>query len=340
MPQFVISEADRLLLSFVLATDDRLGDWNAWRDLMAIADIDGTTHELLPSLYKRLEAMAYAGDELARLRGIYRYHWTRSQQRIAAARAVRQTFSGASLHFIGPADETASSYLAEPGTLPLHTPRFTVRYKDSGAALDALADAGWEVSPSGARRSIRARLVQSEWELEDSNGHRVLLSNFFNHWLRSRSYQRTVWARTTGIEGTTERQPHVADLLLASLTDEIAYAPALRWAVSSLAVAASAEQIEHLTAALDAPVIRYLLPPLEARLAALHEQRPDVRTVEAALTITRAAQQRTVTPDTATRPGVRQRVADLGHVIVAAPRIVRRFGGVNGTRRYLARSRR
>ena len=331
---FTPDDADASLLSFVLNDDDSLERWTAWRRLIEIEDVAGTTHELLPAAYKRLESLAYEGPELGRLKGIYRYHWTRSQQARSAARAAGSVLTESAIEFLAPADQLTTTYLADPGILQLRPPRISVRYEDSGAAIEALLSAGWSYVQSNASTpSIRSRLVQTEWDLQTKTEQNVTITNFFMPSIRDRLSEREVWRRSARIEGT-ERTPSPLDLFLAAIGSSATRGSDLRWALATLPIARAHKPFADLKPVIRQRVWRYLLPAIETRLAFLDAVAPEVPSLAHALETTRvvlAEEQRAEAPATGWRAGTARPI----HLVGAAVRILGRYGGLRGTRRYL-----
>lgn len=338
LPLFSIDQADRTLLTFVLQSDDDLDGWNEWRRLIALEDIAGDTHELIPALYKRLEGR-YDGPEMGRLRGIYRFHWTRSQQHQAGDRAISNALSSARIDHLGPADRAAGGDLDEPGILPLRQPRVTVRYEESGAALRALAAAGWSVERADrGARALRARLVQTEWQLTDGEGREARLVNHYNPAFRDRVAERVVWERSLGTVGGSERLASAEDRFLASLSDAIAHQGALRWAIATVAIARAGNGLDALDAMLRAPVVQFALPVLESRLAFLMAA-VDVPLLDQALEAIRGARSDANSVGTGSGTSLPRAAATPVHLALAAPRLIGRYGGLRGTWRYLRSAR-
>jgi hypothetical protein len=339
---FAPTEGDATLLAFALSRDDRVERWTAWRSAHELDDVAGVTHELLPAVYKRLEELRHPDPDLGRLRGIYRYQWTRGQQHRAAANGAHEVLGRARVWHLRPWDLDAAARIEKPGVLLLTTPRITVPYERSGAAIEALSAAGWTVAPvPRASRSVRARLTQTEWNLEQPGGASLILANHYNPRLRDRAQERDVWRRSTPAGGYA-RDVAPSDLIFGALTDAIAHREALRWAVASFHLSTALETATggpiDLGALLSARVARFLLGPVESRLAYLATIEPENATVAGALAAARAERAR-LDADRPAGRGARGAIGLLPHMAEASIRIVRRFGGPRGTWRYLRATR-
>jgi hypothetical protein len=73
--------AQELLLQIALGESaERVErDWARWKSLALLADVDGDSFQILPLAYRNLTLLGIDDAELTKLRGIYRYTWSRHQ---------------------------------------------------------------------------------------------------------------------------------------------------------------------------------------------------------------------------------------------------------------------
>ena len=89
MPASQIDSTQLSLLKACLAPADEVErHWRAWREQADLDSLDDASNRLLPLLYRRLEAAGIADPDMARLRGVYRYHWCRNQLLLAELRRL------------------------------------------------------------------------------------------------------------------------------------------------------------------------------------------------------------------------------------------------------------
>ena len=70
-----------LLLKFCLLTDPDQARraWQAWRAQIDLDDLDPSCFRLMSLVYRRLVDLGIDDRDLARIKGLHRYHWTRNQ---------------------------------------------------------------------------------------------------------------------------------------------------------------------------------------------------------------------------------------------------------------------
>jgi len=70
--------------------------WNRWNDLTTLDDVQTQSFNLLPLVYRNLTNLGVNGQDIDRLRGVYRYTWSRNQLLMSTgARAIRTLNRGA-----------------------------------------------------------------------------------------------------------------------------------------------------------------------------------------------------------------------------------------------------
>jgi len=85
-----------LLLHAILSEDDSaIEKWNAWRQRIAVADVDSDAQRLLPLLVDKLRRMGVDHPDLAKYRSVTRYVWFKNQMLFQVAQRVLVAFAEA-----------------------------------------------------------------------------------------------------------------------------------------------------------------------------------------------------------------------------------------------------
>jgi hypothetical protein len=134
----------------VILSDEAASAEHAWRRFRADQKLDTLAPgaiRLLPAVSERLHALGIEDDQLARVRGISRYLWVRSQLAVAGAKEAAALLAARgvpSLALKGLALVSAST--VELARRPLLDADLCVRPTDFAAAAQVLGEAGWSIS--------------------------------------------------------------------------------------------------------------------------------------------------------------------------------------------------
>ena len=334
-------DTDLALLGVVMSpAGETAARWDAWAASVDIDVLSPAAYGLLPALYKAIEAAGVTHPWLARLRGVYRRHWTERQRHLAAYEAAASVLADAGIEFLRPADQQVSLFLHEPVVQQLGPPRVAVRWSTAPIALDALTDSGWRVEDDASRaRSLRARLTRTNWTLSGEGGVTAELVNFFDPWIVDQRRDADVWERARAAPGSGPPNASASDVAVAALTDQLDLAGAVRWALGTTAVLEAAGEYVSLQPVLDRPTARHVLPAVVSRLRLLESEGLSSNAGRLLLEAEElAALHRlpTTTPERASDWG-RRRVRALARRPTAAREILKRHRGLAGVRAYLAR---
>ena len=78
-PAWVPTPRNELLLRAALGEgDEALAAWKGWKAQVALDDYDFAEGQLLPLLFRNLSTVAPDDDDIGRLRGVYRFNWSRN----------------------------------------------------------------------------------------------------------------------------------------------------------------------------------------------------------------------------------------------------------------------
>lgn len=221
MPASQIDSTQLSLLKACLAPADEIErHWRAWREQADFDSLDDASNRLLPLLYRRLEAAGIADPDMARLRGVYRYHWCRNQLLLAELRrllpALRELgvevllLKGAAL---------IHRYYHDPGIRPMSDLDIMIRPEDMEAVFALLRERGWQPKVQADLDRMRTRrLIHAVDFRRDWNG-RVLEIDV--HWtpLHRSTWpgaEKAFWERSlaTSVDGQACRVLDPTDQLL------------------------------------------------------------------------------------------------------------------------------
>jgi hypothetical protein len=232
--------AQELLLAAALSEGgEAVAAWEAWG---RVADVDGAdpgSQRLFPLVYRRLAAAGVDDPRLAKLKGVYRFSWSRNQllfhQGAAAVRALREAgidtllLKGAAL---------ATLVYRDPGVRPMDDLDLLVHREDAPRAMDVLRAAGWR--PASERPEERLAVWHADYFV-DAGGRALDL-----HWnaLWQLSDDADLWAGSvpTSLNGVPTRALGHADQLLHVCVHGLRWAsvPPIRWVADAVLVVRSA----------------------------------------------------------------------------------------------------
>jgi len=238
MPAAQITPVQLSLLQACLAPGDGIEPhWRAWRGQAELDSLDEASNRLLPLLYRRLEAAGLNDPDMARLRGIYRYHWCRNQLLLAELRrllaALREL--GVEVLLLKGAALIQRHY-RDPGIRPMSDLDIMVRPGDMDTVFGLLQERGWQPKVRAELEQMRTRrLLHAVDFRRDWNG-RVLEIDV--HWtpLHRSTWpgaEKAFWARSlaTSVDGIACRILDPTDQLLHTCLHGGAWnvMPPLRW---------------------------------------------------------------------------------------------------------------
>jgi hypothetical protein len=155
------SAQGQLLLQAALFDDERgVRAWDALRPQFDIERLEGGSLGLLPFVYEHVSARDPEDPILGRLRGVYRYTWSRNQLGLESLVRMLATLHESSVEtvLLGEA-ALISEYYRRLGVRALDEPAILVRPSDATHALGALTREGWTI----------LRRTRAHWLLDAPN---------------------------------------------------------------------------------------------------------------------------------------------------------------------------
>ena len=169
--------------------------WLLWRSSVNIEHLDDASNRLLPMLYRQMETAKVSDPELARLRGIYRYHWVKNLLLMSELREILAALRNASVEVMllkGAA--LINRYYHDPGLRPMSDLDIMVRPEDMKKVFGILTNLHWTPRVNVDIDKIRIeRLTHAIDFVREKNG-RVIEVDL--HWT---PLQRARWE---GVEST------------------------------------------------------------------------------------------------------------------------------------------
>lgn len=119
--------------------------WERWRATVGLDEIDHGSQRLLPLVYRNIGAEGFDEEVAGRLKGVYRFAWSRNQILFSrAAEAIgRLTEAGIETLVLKGASLALLSYL-DAGARPMDDVDVLVPFGRIADAVEALSAAGWQ----------------------------------------------------------------------------------------------------------------------------------------------------------------------------------------------------
>lgn len=242
MPASQITPAQLSLLKACLASSDEIErHWRAWREHIDIDRLDEASNRLLPLLYRRLEAAGIADPDMARLRGVYRYHWCRNQLLLAELRRLLAALRdlGVPVLLLKGAALIHRHY-HDPGIRPMSDLDIMVRPEDMDTVFNLLRERGWQPRVQADLERMRTRrLIHAVDFRRDWNGRMLEIDVHWTPLHRSTwpGAETAFWARSlaTRMDGLPCQVLDPTDQLLHTCLHGGAWnvMPPLRWVVDA-----------------------------------------------------------------------------------------------------------
>lgn len=144
------AEQALLLRAAVLQKAPALEAWRRWRARSDFDALDRTSLKLVPQLYRNLVQHDVTDPLLGKLKGIYRFAWSRSQIRLRTTAGVLTA-----LHEAGVATlvlkglALAALHYRDHGARPMDDVDVLVPWSQAAAAMDVLTSNGWAAPAAG-----------------------------------------------------------------------------------------------------------------------------------------------------------------------------------------------
>ncbi len=147
---------EALIRAAVLEGDAARSAWKQWLALGGNVDrIDGASYGLLPQVYRNLEAIAPEEPLLAKLKGVYRYHWYRNQVLLhGAADAVRALEAAGVPTLVLKGAALAILHYGDAGARPMEDVDVLVPRERVHEAMEVVRQAGFASVPATPATSV------------------------------------------------------------------------------------------------------------------------------------------------------------------------------------------
>ncbi len=135
-----------LLLQVCLLTDKEAARsaWKEWSGRVNLDDLDPSSFRIMSLVYRRLVELGINSPDLARIKGIYRYHWTRNQVAWRGKADLLRALQGKGIEVLllkGAA--LGPTVYPEPTARGMHDLDFLVPTADAARAVGLLRERGW-----------------------------------------------------------------------------------------------------------------------------------------------------------------------------------------------------
>ncbi|MFC1849851.1 nucleotidyltransferase family protein [candidate division CSSED10-310 bacterium] len=156
MRPFPTEQQELLLQAAFLQGDLALQAWRAWLSQTDLDSIDRESFQLLPQLYRNLSHLSPDGDELPKLKGIYRHAWAQNQVSLHQIIPLLQTLQENRIDFLllnGAA--MILLHLSDYGHRLLSNISIFVRVNQVRAAFRVLRNNDWQPASPLSAESLR-----------------------------------------------------------------------------------------------------------------------------------------------------------------------------------------
>ncbi|MEW6303751.1 MAG: nucleotidyltransferase family protein [Verrucomicrobiota bacterium] len=139
-------EQQQLLRACLLRDEAAVSAWRQWRASADLDHLDAGSNRLLPLLYRNLARLGVPDPEMARLKGIYRYYWSKNHLLFhdAGELAGRLQQRGIPVLLLKGAALVVAHY-QDPGVRPMADVDLLVPSAQAQAAADCLRESGWRL---------------------------------------------------------------------------------------------------------------------------------------------------------------------------------------------------
>lgn len=141
----------QLLRAALLAPHDAAAAWRAVRPQVDIDHLPGEPHRLLPLIARNLTAAGEDDPDLGRLKGVYQKTWYRNQTLVAAVAGLLPLLGEANIEVVVLRGLAVLGHYGDAGLRQMRDADLLVAPEQRGAALDVLADQGWQPLPGDPR---------------------------------------------------------------------------------------------------------------------------------------------------------------------------------------------
>jgi hypothetical protein len=236
------SEEQRLLL--IAATHSGEPAVNAWRTWFRTAGFDSAgaaEHSLLPMVASNLRVHGLESAEIPRLKGLYRYNWSRNQLQFQRVKKALSALSAGGIEtmVLKGAALTALGYY-DRGSRVMTDVDVMVRPEDAERAVCLLDARGWLRTPEHGAPVSQLTSVVHAMALTDRDGANLDLHWHMVHRACSPDADEPFWAafKPVKLMGEETHAPAPTDLLLHACVHGAAWMPAqsFLWITDALAI--------------------------------------------------------------------------------------------------------
>lgn len=134
-----------LLKACLLEGEAALRPWEKWREAVLLDYIDAPSFKLIPLLYRNLVTQGAPSEDLAQIKGLYRYHWVRHQLQVRVLKELYELFQrhGIPVMAIKGSALILDTY-PDPATRVRGDLDLMVHESDAPRAFQVIEAAGWK----------------------------------------------------------------------------------------------------------------------------------------------------------------------------------------------------
>lgn len=129
--------------------------WKEWKARVDLDDLDPASFRIMSLAYRRMIELGIDDPDAGRIKGIYRYHWTRNQLAWHGKDRILRGLESLGIRTLLLKGAALSrTVYKEPATRGMHDLDLLVPVKDAARAMDYLQGEGWTAQHFDAKRTI------------------------------------------------------------------------------------------------------------------------------------------------------------------------------------------
>ncbi|MCW5889822.1 MAG: nucleotidyltransferase family protein [bacterium] len=236
-------DQELLLGACLRGGSDAISAWRRWRRRVDLDDVDPASFRLLPLLYRTLAKHGVADADLARLAGVYRWHWVRTQLQVRAAAQVLDRLTAAGVPtLVLKGGAVGPRYYGDQGVRPMDDLDVLVPPAHAAAAVALLRGDGWTARRPDVERRLQFR---HSADLQHADGGAVDLHwRVFNEFGGTLDEDAASWdaAEPLRLAGRDTRALCATDELLLACGHGLRWSPVapVRWLADVATICATA----------------------------------------------------------------------------------------------------
>lgn len=118
--------------------------WRGWKNRIDLDDLDYASFRIMSLVYRRLVELDIQDVDMGRIKGIYRFQWTKNKLAFRGKADLLQAFAEAGMEtMLLKGSALSRTVYSDPSARTMHDMDFLVHLSDARKAMNLLRDRGW-----------------------------------------------------------------------------------------------------------------------------------------------------------------------------------------------------